>query len=429
MATAVVREVPELDAAAVAEWRAGRRPLVELMARAQRELGGVAGFRLGEGPPTVVVTDPAAVQHVLALNPETYAKRSHRARMLVGDGVLSASGEAWRNQRRLLQAQFTGPGMRRYQHRLEAAARATAERWAGHARTGEPVDIGEEMRLFALDTVWRALTGHPVDAATAQALGGVAAVVEALPSLPADAVEPPPAVAADLARIDEVAHQAIAAARTGEAGPDGPGLLHLLVEAGEERPEYTDALIRDELVTLLMAGHETTASTLTWLYLLLDGAPEARGWALAAGPDGSAERRAAIDALASEALRLYPSAWMLPRRAVVDDVLLGHRIEAGSDVLSCPYLTHRDPGLWAEPGRFDPRRFTEPGGRPAQQGAYLPFGIGARACLGIRFAQREMLALLELLLPAHTVAFHAPAPAAAFGLTVRPTGPTPATIN
>ncbi|MFK0234962.1 cytochrome P450 [Streptomyces vinaceus] len=420
--------VPELDPALVERWRSGGGELVDLMALARERLGGVAAFRLGSAP-TVLVTDPGAIRHVLALRPDRYVKRSHRARLLIGDGVLAATGEAWKSQRRLLQSQFTGTGMRRYERRIAEAARVTAGRWAAYARTGQRLDIGLEMRRFALDTIWRSLTGHPLDDGTEGELNAIASVVAAMPTLPAGTADAREAVAADLARIDAVAHHAIGAARGGAAGPDGPGLLHLLLGAAAERPEYTDRLIRDELITLLVAGHETTATTLTWLYLLLDRYPEARDEALAAGAPGSAERRRAVQALVHETLRLYPSAWIPPRYAVEADVLAGRAIEAGSDVVVCPYLTHRDPRLWPDPERFDPRRFTAPDGRPAHPGAYLPFGIGPRACLGLRFALLESTVLLEQLLPAHVAAFHSVPAKAAYSITVRPDGPTPATLH
>ncbi|MGW0874475.1 cytochrome P450 [Streptomyces sp. NPDC002740] len=422
------RPVPEAEPALVARWRSEGGELVELLARVRERFGGVAAFRLGPSP-TVLVTDPSAVQHVLARYPERYVKRSHRARLLIGDGVLAATGTAWKSQRRLLQSQFTGTGMRRYEQRITAAARTTAERWAGYARTGQSVDVGREMRRFALDAIWRSLTGDALDDGTERELDAVAAVATALPTLPAEPSDARDAVAADLARIDAVARHAIEVARNGTAGPDGPGLLHVLTDAADEHPEYTDQLIRDELVTLLAAGHETTATTLTWLYLLLDRYPDAREEALAAGGEGSAQRREAIQALIHETLRLYPSAWILPRHAAEDDILAGHTVAAGTDILVCPYLTHRDPELWPEPERFDPRRFVTPGGRPTHLGAYFPFGIGPRACLGVQFALRESTVLLEHLLPAHTLAFSSTPTKAAYGMTVRPDGPTVATLT
>lgn len=422
------RRVPELDPALVGQWQAAGGELVDLLTQAREQLGGVAAFRLGPRP-TVLITGPDAVQHVLAHHPGRYVKRSHRARLLIGDGVLAATGEAWQRQRRLLQAQFTGRGMRRYEQRIAEAARTSAARWAEYARTGQVFDVGEEMRRFALDTIWRSLTGYPLDPATERELAAVPAVVAALPSLPADGPAARGAVAAELASIDAVARHAIAAARDKEAGPDGAGLLHALLDAAETRPEYTDGLIRDELVTLLVAGHETTATTLTWLYLLLDRNPKARDQALAAGAEGSPERRQAIQALVHETLRFYPSAWMLPRNAAQDDILDGYEIEAGTDVLVCPYLTHRDPELWDEPSRFDPARFTAPGQRPAHPGSYYPFGIGPRACLGLQFALRESTALLEHLLPAHTPRFRSTPGGAVHSITVRPDGPTPAVLR
>ncbi|MET9431759.1 cytochrome P450 [Streptomyces sp. NPDC003036] len=422
--------VPEADPALVERWRSRGGELVELLSEVRERLGGVAAFRIGPAPaPTVLVTDPEAVQQALARHPDRYVKRSHRARLLVGDGVLSATGEAWKRQRRVLQAQFTGTGMRRYEERIAGAARTTAARWAEYARTGRSFDVRREMHRFALDSIWRSLTGYALDDGTEGQLASVTAVVAALPTLPSDATDAREAVAADLARIDAVARYAIEAARGGAPGPDGPGLLHVLLDAAGAHPEYTEQLIRDELVTLLVAGHETTATTLTWLYLLLDRYPACREQALAAGGDGSAPRRQAVQALVHETLRLYPSAWILPRHAAEAGTLAGYAVEAGSDLLVCPYLTHRDPGLWPDPERFDPRRFTTPDGRPTRPGSYFPFGLGPRACLGAQFALRESTVLLEQLLPAHTVAFDAVPAKAAYGITVQPDGPTTATLR
>ncbi|WP_326718202.1 cytochrome P450 [Streptomyces sp. NBC_00243] len=422
-----VRPIPEAEPGLVERWHSGGGELVELLTQVREGFGGIAAFRLGPGP-TVLVTDPQAVQHVLAQHPERYVKRSHRARVLLGDGVLSATGAAWKRQRRLLQSQFTGTGMRRYEQRITGAARTTAGRWAEYARTGQTLDVGQEMRRFALDAIWRSLTGYPLDEGTERELAAVAAVATALPTLPADVTDAQDAVAADLARIDTVARHAIEAARSGAAGPDGPGLLHVLIDAATERPEYTDRLIRDELVTLLVAGHETTATTLTWLYLLLDRNPAAREQTLTAGVEGSPQRRQAVQALVHETLRLYPSAWILPRHAAEDDTLAGYAVEAGTDILVCPYLTHRDPELWPDPEHFDPRRFTTPDGRPTHPGAYFPFGIGPRACLGLQFALRESTVLLEHLLPVYSLAFSSTPTKAVYGITVRPDGPTPATL-
>lgn len=440
--------VPEAAPALVERWRAESGELVELLTRVREQCGGVAAFRTGPDARTVLVTDPEAAQHVLARRPDRYVKRSHRARLLIGDGVLAATGQAWKRQRRLLQPQFTGTGMRRYEQCIDEAARCSAERWAAYADSGQPMDLARETHRFALDAIWRSLTGRPLDDGTERELSVVQAVATALPTLPADATEARDAVADDLARIDAVARRAIEtaradAARADAAGADGAGtdgagtstpegsdlLLRVLTDAAAEDPHYTDQLVRDELVTLLVAGHETTATTLTWLYLLLDRHPEAREQTLAAGAEGSAQRRQAVQALVHETLRLYPSAWILPRHAAEADNLAGYAVEAGTDVVVCPYLTHRDPELWPEPERFDPGRFRTPGGRAGRPGAYFPFGIGPRTCLGMQFALRESTAFLELLLPAHVLDFEPVPTKTVYGITVRPEGPAVATLR
>lgn len=426
--TGVGRPVPELDPALVARWHAESGELVELLAQARERLGGVAAVRLGPQP-TVLVTAPQAVQHVLAQRPDQYVKRSHRARLLVGDGVLSATGDAWKRQRRLLQAQFTGTGMRRHEQRIAGAARVCAERWAGYARAGQRFDLAEEMRRFALDTIWRSLTGHPVDAATEAELSSVGALVGALPTLPADAVDVP---CGGRRRPGQDRHRRPARhrGRPPRRGPRRSRPAARPAGGGRRAPRvHRPPDPRRAGHPAVRFYHETTATTLTWLYLLLDRHPAAREQALAAGPEGSAERREAVQALVHETLRLYPSAWMLPRHATVDDTLSGYAVAAGTDVLVCPYLTHRDPELWPDPERFDPRRFTTPGARPTVTGAYLPFGLGPRACLGLQFALRESTVLLERLLPAHTVAFDTVPTRTSYGITVRPDGPTTATLG
>ncbi|MGI5448090.1 cytochrome P450 [Streptomyces sp. CA-243310] len=425
------RPPPELDPAHVDRWRREGGEPIELLAVARELLGGVVAVRLGSRP-TVLVTEARAVQHVLVQHADRYVKCSHRARLLIGDGALSATGEAWKRQRRVLQSRFTGAGMLRHEQRIVEAARTAARRWAEYGHSGHTLDVGEEMRRFSLDSIWRSLTGHPLDEDTERELTRVEAVVTALATRPAEALDAREAVAADLARIDLVVRHAVEAARGRVAGPTGPGLLHVLFDASKasaERSGHTDRLVHDELVTLLVAGHETTATTLTWLHLLLDRHPEAREQVLAAGGEGSPERREAIRALVSETLRLYPSAWILPRRSTAHDTPGGYSIEAGTDVLVCPYLAHRDAALWPDPERFDPRRFTEPGGRPTHPGSYLPFGLGPRACLGLQFALLESTVLLEHLLPGHTVSFRSAPTRAAYSVTVRPDGPTPAVLT
>jgi enediyne biosynthesis protein E7 len=415
-----------LEDHAVAAWTASGAPLVDLLRQAHTP-GRLTGFRRG-GRAAVLVAEPRHVHQVLGVGGERYVKRSHRARPLLGDGMITATGEAWQSQRKLLQAMFTGRGIQRWEHHIEGAAARVVERWAERARLGEPTDIAEDVQFFTVDTIWRSLTDRPLDRETYVDLAAVQDIVAALPADVGGTAALPPAVEAAIAALDERMLRALADARVrhraeghgpGPVPTPGPSVLDRLLDAADTDPAYTDRLIRDELVTLLVAGYESSARTLTWAFVLLDAHPDVME--RAAG-DGSG-----VEAVLCETLRLYPTGWLLPRHSPADQTLDGWAIPAGTDLLVCPYLTHRDPEVWPEPEVFDPGRF--PARSPLPPGAYLPFGIGPRACLGTRFAMREMEVLLGALLGRFTVETTGPASEAVFGVNLRPAGPLHARVR
>ncbi|MFJ2933660.1 cytochrome P450 [Streptomyces sp. NPDC087219] len=412
-----------LDDDTVTAWTASGAPLVDLLHRAHTP-GRLTGFRRG-GRAAVLITEPRHVHQVLGVGGDRFVKRSHRAKPLLGEGMLSATGEAWRSQRRLLQAMFTGRGIQRWEHHITGATASVVDRWADLARRGEPTDIAEDVQFFTVDTIWRALTDRPLDHETYVDLAAVQDIVAALPADVGGATALPPDVEAALAALDDRVLRALAEARTPHrVGAGGPSVLHRLLDAAETDPAYTDRLIRDELVTLLVAGYESSARTLTWAFVLLDQHPAVMG--RAAG-DAAAGGTAAVEAVLAETLRLYPTGWLLPRHSPADELVDGWRIPAGTDLLVCPYLTHRDPDVWPEPEAFVPDRF--PARAPLPPGAYLPFGIGPRACLGTRFAMREMESLLGALLARFTVETTAPAGEPVFGINLRPAGPLHARVR
>ncbi|MFG2329513.1 cytochrome P450 [Streptomyces sp. NPDC048604] len=401
---------PALSPAVVADWQAGGGSVFELLSLVNA-LGPVARVSFG-AVDAVLVSQPEAVHHVLALHPERYVKRSHRLAPLLGGGVLTASGDPWRAQRRLLQRHFTGQGIRRFEGAIDGAAERASLLWERASGTGEVRDLAGDLRFYSLDVIWRCLTGRPVTPETYEELRAVDAIIGALPVVPRPG-DAPPDLGPEFARIDAVVERTIAEVR---ASPSGAGLLHVLLEAYD-----TEQLVRDEVATLIFAGHETTATTLAWLYLFLDAEPHWRAWALERGADG-------VRALLAETLRLYPVAWLMPRHATEDDVLAGYRVGAGDIVLTSPYFTHRDPGLWPEPDAFRPDRPHLAERHPAGHGAYYPFGLGPRACLGAQFTHREAQALLERVLPAFVPKL-LDRPGPAFDITVHPAGPLPGTIQ
>ncbi|MEU5217339.1 cytochrome P450 [Streptomyces sp. NPDC020807] len=413
------RRIEFLDDRVVAEWAAAKAPLIDLLRRAWTP-GRLTGFRRG-GRDAVLVADPRHVHEVLGTGGDRFVKSGgHRARPLIGDGMISATGERWRTQRKVLQAPFTGRGIQRWEHHIEGAARVVADRWAARARTGEPADLAEDAQFFTVDTIWRSLTDHPLDAETYEDLAGVQDIVAALPADVGGGQGLPAPAAEALAALDERMHRAIADARSRHrTDAAGAGLLFRLFDAAETDPRYDDRLVRDELVTLLVAGYESSARTLTWVFVLLDRHPEVARRA--------AENPALIEGVVAETLRLYPSGWLLPRQTAADETLDGVPVPAGTDLLVCPYLTHRDPQVWPDPEAFVPERF--PAEEPLPPGAYLPFGIGPRACLGTRFAMREMDVLLGALLPRFAIESTAPAGDPVFGLNLRPAGPFHAVVR
>ncbi|WP_369144087.1 cytochrome P450 [Streptomyces sp. R44] len=407
-----------LDDEAVAAWTASGAPLVDLLRQAHTP-GRLTGFRRG-GRASLLVTEARHVHQVLGLGGERYVKRSHRARPLLGDGMITATGEAWRSQRKLLQPMFTGRAIQRWERHIAEAAAGVVGRWSERARRGEPTDIAEDVQFFTVDTIWRSLTDRPLDRETYVDLAAVQDVVAALPAEVGGASTLPPETEAALAALDERMYRALADARARHpADGAASSVLDRLLDAAGTDPAYTDRLIRDELVTLLVAGYESSARTLTWAFVLLDAHPEVME--RAAGDAG------AVEAVLSETLRLYPTGWLLPRHSAADETLDGWAIPAGTDLLVCPYLTHRDPEVWPEPEVFDPGRF--PARSPLPPGAYLPFGMGPRACLGTRFAMREMEVLLGALLARFEVETTEPVGEPVFGINLRPAGPLRARVR
>ncbi|MBD0708033.1 MULTISPECIES: cytochrome P450 [unclassified Streptomyces] len=405
-----------LDDDVVATWAASGAPLVDLL-RLARTPGRLTGFRRA-GRPAVLITEPRQVHEVLGLGGDRFVKHSHRARPLLGDGTLTATGGAWRSQRRLLQGMFTGRGIRRWDHHITGATASVVDRWAGLARRNEPTDIAEDVQFFTVDTIWRVLTDRPLERETYVDLAAVQDIVAALPADVGGAETLPPRVEAALTALDERVLRALAEARARHR-PGGTSVLARLLDAADTLPAYTDRLVRDELVTLLVAGYESSARTLTWAFVLLDGHREVM--------EQAAGNPSLVGAVLHETLRLYPTGWLLPRHCPADEPLDGHLVPAGTDLLVCPYLTHRDPRVWPEPDTFRPGRF--PLGTPLPPGAYLPFGIGPRACLGTRFAMREMEALLGALLERFTVETTAPAGRPVFGVNLRTEGPLHARVR
>ncbi|MBP7963680.1 MAG: cytochrome P450 [Caldilineaceae bacterium] len=379
--------------------------------------GPVVGYRAGLWP-VIFVHHPEAVGHVLQANYANYSKETFAyalVRRSLGDGLLTTDGERWLSRRRLMQPAFHRKRIEGLAPPMVAAAEAALARW----QMGQPLEIAGEMRRLTLDVVGRTLFGvntldqaEPVGAALTtvleQSLGQLRSRWMWLWGL-LDTLTPGSRRFHTARReLDQVVEAIIARKR---AQPQAENdLLDLLLAARDEESGagLSDEELRTEVLTLLVAGHETTALALTWAVILLAQHPDLEQRLRAELNSTLAGRTPTmadladlpyLDQVVSEVLRLYPPVWGFSRRAINADEIMGHPIPARSRVMISPYVTHRHPDFWPDPDRFDPDRFTPNQAALLPRFAYFPFGGGPRQCIGNTFALTEIKLVLATLLP------------------------------
>ena len=385
-----------------------RDPLAFLTGLARRYGDGVH-FRLAAQHVTLL-SDPEHVRDVLVTRQRTFVKSRalDRARLLLGEGLLTANGEHHLRQRRLAQPAFHRQRMAGYASTMIEEGLKIRETW----RDGAELDVSREMMRVTLAIAGRTMFSTDVSG-EAEEIG--AALTNAL-ELFDIAVLPFAEVFVKLplprsrrfnrarARLDQTIHRIIAERR--RDGRDRGDLLSMLMLARDEEGDGTgmsDAQLRDEALTIFLAGHETTANALAWTWYLLAQNPQAESRlhaeleAVLGMEAPEAEDFPALDytrRVLAESMRLYPPAWVLGRRPLVDFEIGGHLVRAGSIVLMSQWVVHRDPRWWADPLRFDPDRWGGPAERERPRFAYFPFGGGTRQCIGEHFAWMEGVLLL-----------------------------------
>ncbi|MFF3004342.1 cytochrome P450 [Kitasatospora sp. NPDC057940] len=397
-----------------------RRPLRTYLA-AHRDHGDVVRFRVG--PPGLRVAfygvfSPEGVQQVLGSEAANFRKENafyDELRSSVGNGLLTSQDGDYQRQRRLVQPLFTRRRVDGYAGAVAREARALTERWS--ALPVGVVDAAEEMSRFALRAVARILFGADVEEAVAvvdrsfPVLGeyvwdrGFAAV-----RIPRTWPTPSNRRGAEARRALYAVCDRIIAERAarGDLDEDADDLLTLLGRArGEDGEQLDPAELRDQVLVFLLAGHETTATSLAFALHLLARHPEQRKLAqqeaetVLAGREPTAadlESLPYITRVLKEAMRLYPAAALVGRRAVAETVIDGYVIPAGAQVVVSPLVTHRHPAHWPDPERFDPDRFLPEQEKDRHRYAWYPFGGGPRACIGQHFAMLESVLSLGVLL-------------------------------
>lgn len=369
-----------------------------------REQGDVARINLGWRD-LLLFTHPDAVHEVLVARNASF-RGLRLARALLDQGLLSVDGAQHRKQRAMMKPAFHMERIRGYAR----LASATGERWASRWRDGEVVDFAEDMMQLTLDVTGQAMFGAD-RAAQARAIGeALTHSLEAFrssPFAPWTARLPSTPTGHRFrkarARLDPLVYDAIRERRaSAEVRHD---LLAMLMDAKDEDGRgMTDQEVRDEALTLLVAGHETTALSLTWTWLCLAQNPDAQARlheeldAVLGGRRPEVEdvpRLPYARQVIAEAMRLYPPVWALGRRAVEPTTVAGTRVRNGSIVIVSAYLTQHDARWWPEPEAFRPERFA--GDAARERRTFFPFGGGPRVCLGEQLAWMEATLLLGTL--------------------------------
>jgi cytochrome P450 len=386
--------------------------------------GGVVPLRIGLARGHLV-SDPALVRQVLLDNIDNYDKHTpafDAVRIVLGNGMLTSGGGFWKRQRRIAQPAFHGESVRHFAPIISRLALETADEWERAAAAGDTVDACTDMMRVTLRIVAETLFGDDL-AGDADEINRVFPVILAcLAARVTSPIRPPLCVPTAtnrklrpaLAALDSIVVRLIATKRRRLRDGGGPGESHrdlltilMLARDAETGETMSDAQLRDEVMTLMIAGHETTANALSWLWYLLDRHPDEQERLraeLVVAPGGRAPtvndlpQLPRLKAVIQETLRLYPPVWMFDRRALGPDNLAGTKVARGDLVIFCPYAIHRLPELWSDPEAFRPARF-EPG-REEQKNkfAYLPFSAGPRTCIGNSFAMIESQIIVGTLL-------------------------------
>lgn len=320
----------------------------------------------------------------------------------MGQGLLSSDGPYWRQQRNLVQPEFHERCLTGFGPLIVEAVERMMARWPIPARGALPLDIAHEMKILTLDIIARAMFSADLSDQAETLCEAIGTMVEDLGAISCTLLNAPMHIsparnarfAAALAVVDRAVYHLIAARRQLKNWPRDLLSTLLCARNAATGEPLGERQLRDEIVAMLIAGHETTAIALGWAWHLLSQNPDARRALQREADDALGNRLPTIADLPAlpysemvfqEAMRLYPPVWVMIRKAVEADEICGYPIPAGAFVLVSAYTTQRHPEFWPDAEKFDPRRFSA--GAPKRPlYAHFPFAGGRHLCLGLRFA-------------------------------------------
>ena len=382
----------------------GRRDWVRCFGDALKEVGDVAYCRY-VGFPACLVGHPDQIADVLVVNAQSYTK-SNMLRLLLGDGLATSEGELWRHQRNLLLPLFSRERLPEYGPVITHHIDRMMSTWKGNGVH----DIYRDMMRLTLEVAAESFLGTQLNGRQDVLLENLGIVLDEfivqadqcflvpfwLPTRSNRAIRR--AVKTILAIVDDIIRER--RAEIANRAPARKDLLTVLLEAQRSGAAISDELVRDEAATFLLGGHETTAIALAWVWYLLTQYPDVEQ-RLAQHLDDELQGRPArfedlprltyLEQVVKESLRLYPPAWYATRRTDRDVELGGYRVPKGVTVVMDIWEVHHDSRFYPDPEAFRPERWTEEFSKGLHKFAYLPFGVGARRCIGSLFAEAEIM--------------------------------------
>ncbi len=420
-------------------FRAIRRNPLGYLNDVWKRFGDVVQFPI-PSPPSYFIGHPDAVKRVLVDRPRDYNKATiqYSALSLVtGNGLLTADDPPWKEHRLMLQPAFHPRQLEPLVGQVEQGAARLIAEWS-NVEAGGQVDIERSMLRAALETVGHALFSEDLSGDAAELTDATLDALEVVVARARVPISPPSWMPTPANRrlkkanaiLDAAVARLIAARKQGSASAT-PDVLDLLIAARDSTgAPLSDHEIRDEIVTFIVAGHETVAAALTWCWALLAAHPNIQRELQVEVDEVVGEKQLNLNDLAQlpftracvdEALRLYPPAWLITRKALVDDELAGAKIPAGALVIMSPWIVHRHPDFWIDPDAFVPQRFLD---GTVTRHAFIPFGNGLRLCIGRDFAYAEAVALVARIASRFTLSYAAGAsiPDANPSVTMRPVG-------
>ncbi|KAA3663672.1 MAG: cytochrome P450 [Chloroflexi bacterium] len=363
------------------------------------------------------INHPDLIQYVLQTNNRNYNKRTPQFdtfKIVAGNGLLNSDGDTWLQRRRIAQPAFHRQRLAGMTGIMADEAAKLCQLWQTDPRYENPVDIEQEMLQLTLPILTKALFNLDVSGQEAEL---VHTIEDALNYVMFRAQFPIPTISKWPLPVNRRYQQAMETingmvydlikTRRHEGDDRGDVLsLFLATQDADSGKGMPDEAIRDELVTLIIAGYETAATGLTWLWYLLSQHPNIMSTLQAEldtalgkqGPTGDdLQKLPYLRGVVHEAWRLYPPSWVVSRAAIAADEIGGKPVEPGTLIIISPHVMHRNPEFWPEPERFDPKRFMEGRENGRHRFAYIPFGGGPRLCIGNHFAEMETMLIVATL--------------------------------